>query len=137
MLEIARTRAKALGRDADLRLGDAQALEFPENSFDTVVCTLGLCSIPDDRAAVSEARRVLRPEGRFVLLEHVRSPALVVRGVQRILDPLFVRLQADHLVREPLEHLQATGFAIDELERSKWGIVERAAARKPREEAPK
>ena len=95
------------------------------------MCTLGLCSIPDDRGAVSEARRVLRLEGRFVLLEHVRSPVPLVRGVQLMLDPLVRWLQADHLVREPLEHLRAEGFAIDELERSKLGIVERAVARKP------
>jgi ubiquinone/menaquinone biosynthesis C-methylase UbiE len=58
----------------DLRVGDAQALDFPDASFDTVVCTLALCTIPDDRAAVSEVKRVLRPAGRFRLLEHVRSP---------------------------------------------------------------
>jgi ubiquinone/menaquinone biosynthesis C-methylase UbiE len=134
MLEIAKSRAGHLGRDVDLRLGDAAALEFPEESFDTVVCTLGLCSIPDGRGAVSEAHRVLRPHGRFVLLEHVRSPVPVVRGGQLILDPLVRWLQADHLVREPLEHLRAEGFAIDELERSKWGIVERVVARKPRKD---
>ena len=61
MLEIARARARELGREVDLRVGDAQALEFREDSFDTVVCTLSLCTIPDDRAAVAEVRRVLRP----------------------------------------------------------------------------
>ncbi|MDQ6805744.1 MAG: class I SAM-dependent methyltransferase, partial [Actinomycetota bacterium] len=74
MLEIAWREAAALGRDADQRIGDAQALEFPDHSFDTVICTLGLCTIPDEGAAVREAKRVLHPGGRFVLLEHVRSP---------------------------------------------------------------
>ena len=73
MLDIARRRAGELGRPVELRLGDAQALEFEDATFDTVVCTLSLCTIPDDRAAVAEVRRVLRPGGRFVLLEHVRS----------------------------------------------------------------
>jgi ubiquinone/menaquinone biosynthesis C-methylase UbiE len=131
MLAIAHQRQRELGREADLRLGDAQALEFDDESFDTVVCTLAMCSIPDDRQAVREAFRVLRPGGRFVLMEHVRSPSRPVRGVQRMLDPLAVRFEADHLTREPLEHLIATGFEIEELERSKWGIVERVAARKP------
>ena len=130
MLDIARTRGDALGRDVDLRLGDAQALEFPDASFDTVVCTLGLCSIPDDRRAVAEAKRVLRPGGRFVALEHVRSPAAFVRGAQRLLQPLMCRLEGDNLLREPAEHLRAEGLEIEELERSKWGIVERVAARK-------
>jgi len=131
MLELARARARELGRDVDLRAGDAQALDFPDERFDTVVCTLSLCTIPDDRAAVGEARRVLRPGSGFLLLEHVRSPVLPVRVGQRLLDPLFVRFEADHLLREPLDHLRAEGFEIERLERSKLGIVERVAARKP------
>jgi ubiquinone/menaquinone biosynthesis C-methylase UbiE len=131
MLEIAQRRARELGRQADLRLGDAQALDFPAERFDTVVCTLSLCTIPDDRAAVAEVRRVLRPGGRFLLLEHVRSPALAVRAGQRVLEPLFLRFEGDHLLREPVEHLRALGFEIERRERSKWGIVERVAARKP------
>ena len=131
MLDIARKRRAELGREADLREGDAQQLEFSDDSFDTVVCTLGLCTIPDDGAAVREVRRVLRPGGRFLLLEHVRSPLRVVRAVQRLLDPLFVRFEGDHITREPLEHLRAEDFAVERLERSKAGIVERVAARKP------
>jgi ubiquinone/menaquinone biosynthesis C-methylase UbiE len=131
MLEIARIWAKALGRECDLGVGDAQVLEFPPDSFDTVTCTLGLCSIPDDRRAVSEAFRVLRPGARFILLEHVRSPVAIVRGGQRLLDPVCRWLEADHLVREPVELLRVERFAAEELESSKWGIVERVAARKP------
>jgi ubiquinone/menaquinone biosynthesis C-methylase UbiE len=132
MLELARGAAAAAGRDADLRVGDAQALEFPDESFDTVVCTLSLCTIPDDRAAVTEAKRVLRPGGRFLLLEHVRSPVRAIRIGQRLLEPLMLRFEHDHLLREPLEHLRAEGFEVERLERSKLGIVERVAARKPR-----
>jgi len=131
MLAIAKQRAEDLGQDADLREGDAQALEFADASFDTAVCTLGLCTIPDDRQAVREVYRVLRPGGQFRLMEHVRSPALPVRMVQRLLNPLAVRFEADHLLREPLEHLQGEGFEIERVERSKWGIVARIAARKP------
>jgi ubiquinone/menaquinone biosynthesis C-methylase UbiE len=131
MLEIARARARELSREVDLRVGDAQALEFADELFDTVVCTLSLCTIPDDRAAVAEVRRVLRPGGRFLLLEHVRSPLLPVRLAQRLLDPLAVRFEADHLLREPLEHLRAESFEVESIERSKLGIVERVAARKP------
>jgi ubiquinone/menaquinone biosynthesis C-methylase UbiE len=131
MLAIAKRRAEELGREADLRIGDAQELDFPESSFDTVVCTLALCTIPDDRAAVAEAYRVLRPGGRFLLLEHVRSPVTPVRIVQRMLEPFSIRFEADHLTREPLDHLAAEGFEVVEFERSKWGIVERIAARKP------
>lgn len=131
MLEIARAAAAALGREVDLRQGDAQALDFPDDSFDTVVCTLGLCTIPDDRAAVAEVRRVLRPGGRFVALEHVRSPVRAIRIGERLLEPLMLRFEHDHLLREPVDHLRAEAFEIERLERSKLGIVERVAARKP------
>ncbi|HZQ02780.1 MAG TPA: hypothetical protein VFA88_02040 [Gaiellaceae bacterium] len=50
---------------------------------------------------------------------------------QRLLDPLAVRFEADHLLREPLDHLRAERFEVERLERSKLGIVERIAARKP------
>jgi ubiquinone/menaquinone biosynthesis C-methylase UbiE len=131
MMAIARQRAAEVGREVDQRLGDAQALEFQSDSFDTVVITLGLCTIPDPRQAISEAHRVLRPGARLLLLEHVRSPRLLVRTVQRLLDPLAVRFAADHLMREPLEYLGAEGFEVERVERSKWGIVERVMARKP------
>jgi ubiquinone/menaquinone biosynthesis C-methylase UbiE len=130
MLEIGRKRAEQLGRDVDLRIGDAQALELEDQSFDTVIITFGLCTIPDDRGAAIEAHRVLRPGGRLVLLEHVRSPSLPVRTVQRALDPLSVRFAADHLVRDPLDYLGNIGFEIESVERLKWGIVERVVARK-------
>jgi ubiquinone/menaquinone biosynthesis C-methylase UbiE len=132
MLTIGRERAAELGRPADLQLGDAQALPFPDESFDTVTCTLGFCTIPDYRQAAAEAFRVLSPGGQLLMLEHVRSPTPLVRGAQRLLDPLAVRFQADHLLREPLEYLPGAGFQIEEVRRSKWGIVERLAARRPR-----
>jgi ubiquinone/menaquinone biosynthesis C-methylase UbiE len=131
MLAIARERQRDLGRNADLREGDVQALDFEDESFDTVTCTLGLCTIPEPRRAVAEAYRVLRPGGRFLLLEHVRSPSTSVRAGQRLLEPLAVRFEADHLLREPLDYLEAERFEIERVERSKWGIVERVAARKP------
>ncbi len=130
MIEIARKRAEELSRQVDLRLGDAEALEFADESFDTVICTYSLCTIPDDQAAVREAKRVLRPDGKFVLAEHVRSPVGVVRTIERAIEPLAVRFGGDHLTREPLEHLEAEGFTIGEVKRSKLGIVELATARK-------
>jgi ubiquinone/menaquinone biosynthesis C-methylase UbiE len=132
MLAVARQRAQKLGRAVDLRVGNAQALDFPDASFDTVVCTLSLCTIPDDRRAVAEAVRVLRSGGRLLLLEHVRSPIAAVRTLQRLLEPLFVRFWADHLLRDPLDYLASEGLELERVERSTWGIVERLSARKSR-----
>ncbi|MDQ3571405.1 MAG: methyltransferase domain-containing protein [Actinomycetota bacterium] len=131
MLALGKRRAEEIGHPARLQEGDAQNLEFQDESFDTVVCTLGFCTIPDPRRGLEEAHRVLIPGGSLVLLEHVRSPSRLVRIGQRLLEPLAVRFEADHLLRDPLDHLEEVGFEITELERSKWGIVERVAARKP------
>ena len=131
MLERARVEATATGRQVDLCEGDAQALDFPDESFHTVVCTLSLCTIPDDQAAIRETFRVLRPGGRFILMEHVRSPDRRVRAGQRLLEPLFLRFEHDHLTRDPLDHLEHAGFQIESVTRLKWGIVERTVALKP------
>lgn len=130
MLKFAQERADSLGMDADLRVGDAHSLPFSDECFDTVIFTLALCTIPDDRKAVREAWRVLRPGGRLLLLEHVRSPNLAVRLIQRILAPFTMHFQADHLLRDPLDYLLGEGFEVEHLERSKGGIVERVVARK-------
>ena len=129
MLAVAGRRAAELGLEVELRVGDAQALDFPDQRFDTVVCTLSLCTIPDERRALAEAHRVLRPGGLLLLLEHVRSPVRPVRWVERLLDPL-ARLAGDHLLRDPLDHLEAAGFGVERCERTKWGIIEQVVARK-------
>jgi len=129
MLEQARRRAADLGLDASLLQGDAQQLPFPDASFDTVVCTFALCTIPDDRRAVAEARRVLRPGGTLVLVEHVRSPNPFVQLIERIGDPLMRRIAGDHLLRDPLDYLADSGFAIERVERSRLGLLESIEAR--------
>jgi ubiquinone/menaquinone biosynthesis C-methylase UbiE len=131
MLAIAARRAAALGREADLRPGDAGALEFADGSFDTVVCTLGLCAVPDDRRAVTEMARVLRPGGRLVLVDHVAAVARLLCGLQWLFERISVPVADEHFRRRPLTHVRDLGFQIEEAERFKLGIVERIAARKP------
>ncbi len=131
MLERARDRARQLGRAVDLQEGDAHALAFPDASFDTVVCTFSLCSIPDERQAVAELWRVLRPGGRLLLADHVAGAAWPTRAVQRLLELVTVPLGGEHFLRRPLQHVRAQGFQVERRERFKAGIVERLAARKP------
>lgn len=128
MLDIARRRAREAGRDVDLREGDAHHLPFDDGSFDTVVCTLSLCNIPDLLQALGEMRRVLRPGGRLVLVDHVRSSVTPVHWLQKGLEVLSLRIDGDHMTRRPAEAVEQLGFDITERERFRWGIVERLVA---------
>ena len=131
MLALAADRAASLGLEPDLRTGDAQRLGFGDATFDTVVCTLGLCAIPDDRRAVAEMARVLRPGGLLVLVDHVRARSAVLRGVQWLYERFTVPLAGEHFRRRPLLHVRDLGLKIEETERFRFGVVERLAARKP------
>jgi len=131
MLGIARRRAADLGREADLRQGDAQALDFPGASFDTVLCALGLCAIPDDRRAVTEMARVLRPGGRLLLVDHVAASASALRAVQWLYERITIPLAGEHFRRRPLTYVRELGFEVEEAERFRLGVVERVSARKP------
>src|SRR6266542_5682069 len=132
MLDIARRRAPELGRPVDLRLGDAQALEFSDGSFDTVVCTFSLCGIPDDRQAIAEMDRVLRPGGLLLLADHVEASRWDARAAQRLIDLVTVPLGGGHFRPRPIIQVRALGYAIERHQRFTLGIVERLAARKPR-----
>ncbi|MCA2243421.1 MULTISPECIES: class I SAM-dependent methyltransferase [Mycobacteriaceae] len=131
MLDLARQRAANLGRNATLQQADAHRLPFGEASFDTVVCTFGLCAIPDHTQALTEMTRVLRPGGRLILVDHIRSSAALVRAVQRFLELFTVPLGGEHFLRRPLNHLRAaTNLDISRVERFTLGLVERVSAQK-------
>lgn len=130
MLEIARRRAVEVGRDVDLREGDAHELDFEDGSFDAVVSTFSLCNIPDPDRALAEMNRVLRPGGRLILVDHIRSSVTPVRWLQRAMEVVSVRFDGDHMTRRPSEKVEQHGFRITERDRFKWGIVERLVATK-------
>jgi len=131
MLAIARQRAADLGRDADLREGNAEHLPFGDASFDTVVCALSLCTIPAPAAALGEMRRVLRPGGRLLLLDHIGSTWPPVYAAQWLLERITVRTAGEHITRRQLPLVKAAGFQIVKTERLKAGTVERIHAVKP------
>ncbi|MEU4560420.1 methyltransferase domain-containing protein [Actinoplanes sp. NPDC023936] len=131
MLVIARQRASDLGRSVDLREGDAHALPFPDDSFDTVVCVFSLCAISDGQAALAEMRRVLRCGGRLLLLDHVESSRFVIRVLQRVAERITVPLQGERYTLHTPPMVRAAGFDIVESERLKAGVVQRIHAVKP------
>jgi ubiquinone/menaquinone biosynthesis C-methylase UbiE len=131
MLDIARTRVRELGRDVTLRQGDAQALPFSDATFDTVLCTLGLCAIPDVDAAVAEMVRVLRPGGRLILVDHIASSSALVRGLQRLMELVTVPLGGEYFLRRPLNQVRGHDLEIQQHDRFKLGLIERFVAVKP------
>ncbi len=131
MLALARRRATGLAHPVTLRQADAHALPFPDASFGTVVCTLGLCAIPDHEKAIDEMVRVLRPGGVLILVDHVESANPLVRVVQRVMDLVSVPLAGEHFRRRPAPLVAGRGLDIERSDRFKLGIVERLVARKP------
>lgn len=104
-----RARGERLGIDVAVRAATAEALPVPDHSVDAVISTLVLCSVRDPTAALREVRRVLRPGGRFVFVEHVAAPhgtglhiaQRAVRPVWRALsDGCHVDRETDHLIEE-------------------------------------
>jgi len=131
MLAIARQRATDHGRDVDLREGDAEHLPFEDGSFDTVVCSLSLCTIPSPQAAVAEMRRVLAPGGRLLLLDHIGSTWPPIYAAQWLVERITIRAAGEHFTRRQLPLVKAAGFQIVETERLLAGTVERIHAVKP------
>ena len=113
MLALARTRARELGREVELRQGNAHALPFSDASFDTVVCTFGLCAIPDIDAALDEMTRVLKPNGRLILVDHIASTSRIARGVQRAFEVITVPMASEHFLRRPLTKVIDRPFVIE------------------------
>jgi len=127
MLAIARQRAADLGREVELHEGNAEALPFADASFDTVVCTLSLCTIPDHAKAIAEMHRVLRPGGKLLLLDHIGSRWWPVWAVLKLLE-LFTARNGEYMTRRPLPMLGPAGFTVTESQQLKLGTVERVAA---------
>lgn len=131
MLDIARRRATELDRHATLQQADTHQLPFDDDSFDTVVCTFGLCAIPDHHRALREMTRVLRPGGRLILVDHVESSSAPIRLVQHLLEVFTVPLGGEHFLRRPLNHVRSLGLDIERVQRFTLGLVERLTALKP------
>ena len=127
MMRFAIDRASELERTVAWCEGDAQVLPFRDGTFDTVVATYAMCSVPDLPLTIREMHRVLVPGGRLLLLDHVRSSVAPFRWLQRALE-LMPSRNPEELTRRPLEDVEAAGFDVNERGRFRAGIVERLSA---------
>lgn len=119
LLAMARHAAAESPRPVTLVERSAERLPFEDDSFDTVVVTWSLCSIPDPSAALMEARRVLKPAGELRFVEHGLAPAPGVQRWQHRLTPLWSRCSGGcHLDRKMDDLIRAAGFEITDLTES-------------------
>ncbi len=123
MLSIAGDRAKMLQLNPKLLTMDAESLTFLDDSFDTIVSTLALCTFPHPEEALQEMQRVCRPEGRVLLLEHGRSSSRVLAQLQDALDDQWSRRSGCHLSRSPDALVQTAGLEVLKNQRSFFGIL--------------
>ena len=116
LLAKAAPRARAAAVPVTLVHGDAQAMPFDRARFDSVLLTYTLCSVPDPARTLAEIRRVLRPDGALIFIEHGRSPDPRTYRLQRWITPAWRRVGGNcHLDRDIADELSAAGFTCDEL----------------------
>lgn len=114
---LARERMAQAGLEVELLGLSAEKIPLPDASFDTVLVTYTLCTIPDPLAALKEMRRVLVPGGQLLYCEHGRAPDEAVRRWQQRLQPLWGKLAGGcHLGRDIAALLQAAGFTLPDLQ---------------------
>jgi ubiquinone/menaquinone biosynthesis C-methylase UbiE len=124
-------RAGTLSLPVSVQRADATNLPFDDGQFDAVVATFALCCVPDERAVLREALRVLRPGGRLLLADHVVASNLLLRGLQHVAELVTVPWQGEHFTRRPLTAVRQLGLEVVETERLSHGAIERVHARMP------
>jgi ubiquinone/menaquinone biosynthesis C-methylase UbiE len=134
MLEVARRKAETLGLEVVLQVMDAEALSFPDESFDTVVSSMTVCTFPDPVAALKEMTRVCKPNGRILLLEHGRSDREWVGRLQDLREESHARRLGCHWNREPLELVEQAGLVPVCARRTFLGVFHEIEANKKIEE---
>lgn len=117
MLERARLRADAGGRKVELRRADVQRLPYADAMFDTATAACVFCSVPDPVRGLGELRRVVKPDGQVLLLEHVRPQNPILGFVADLISPLTRNLFGPSLNRRTEENARAAGLKLVEVRR--------------------
>ncbi len=123
MLDRARQKAEKLHLQIDLQEMDIQHLEFADHAFDTVFATFVFCSVPDPVAGLRELRRVCKPDGKLLLLEHMRPANPVLGFIFDVFNPLIVRIIGANINRRTVENIRQAGWQITVQENLSGDIV--------------
>lgn len=112
MLRHARDRAARVGQSVTLETADVEALPYADASFDTVTATCVFCSVGDPVRGLEEVRRVVKPQGRVLLMEHVRPETPILGTLFDLLTPLTRRLRGPEINRRTEQNVRAAGLEI-------------------------
>jgi ubiquinone/menaquinone biosynthesis C-methylase UbiE len=112
MLERARKRTSDLGLKVDLTEMDVQHLAFPDRSFDTVFATFVFCSVPNPVLGLQELKRVCKPGGRLLLLEHMRPGNPLLGILFDLFNPIVVRMMGANINRNTMDNIRRAGWRI-------------------------
>jgi len=130
MVDKAREKARRYDGALDVRVGDVTALDFPDESFDTAVTSCTFCSVPDPIAGLRELRRCLRPGGRLLMFEHVRSRIGPIAIAQDLMTPISRRFGPE-MNRNTASNMLCAGFELDRETNVYVDIVRAIEGRKP------
>ncbi|WP_251027611.1 methyltransferase domain-containing protein [Bacillus sp. ISL-41] len=127
MLKYAKQKASQLNAPYKMELieGDIQELPFSDNGFDTVVSTCVFCSVPDPVLGLEELRRVCKPDGQILMLEHMRSENQAAGLVMDLLNPVTVRMWGANINRETMANIKSAGLSVVAEERLMGSIMRR------------
>lgn len=132
MLKQSQKRVKDSKANVEVIEGDAEKLEFLDNSFDAAVATFVYCSVPNQAVGLRELKRVVKPGGTVHLLEHVRIDLPIIGRLMDVWDPVAVRMGGAHINRRTVDAVRAAGLIVEHEERQgPGGLIRLITGRVP------
>jgi len=112
MLSRAESRAEELGIEVNLRKMDIQSLDYPDNHFDLIVTSCVFCSVPDPVLGLKELKRVCKPAGKILMLEHMLSDKLVLKNLMNLLNFIPRHIWGANINRRTMENIERVGLKV-------------------------
>ncbi len=112
MLEKAKEKIPISKAAITLKEMNIEQIDFPDNTFDVVISSCVFCSVPNPIEGFKEIRRVVKPEGTIIMLEHMRSENQIVGKMLDLINPFAVRLSGANINRETISNIEKAGLKI-------------------------